>query len=133
MEVLTHEEIGQISSVCEQTDSERTTDKCTAVPEHLRDLYSRRSVNLNTVEREKAKFSFLTWYADLFSKPDIDIGQTDLVEHALDTGGQRPRRFPFAERQAAAEALKTLLDNLMLLRGGGGVGWGWSAVCQDMV
>ena len=81
-------------------------------------MFVRSFENSNDLEQQKLA-QFLTSYADVFSKSDPDKGQTDLVEHAIDTGDappvrQRPRRFPFAHRQASAETLKTLLDNCLV-------------------
>ncbi len=118
IEILTNEELTQMTGTDKQTDNVGTSSKCINVPEHLTDLFVRSSENLNDLEQQKLT-QFLTSYADVFSKSDTDIGQTDLVEHAIDTGDappvrQRPRRFPFAHTQTAAETLKALLDNSLV-------------------
>lgn len=117
-EILSNEELSQISAINKETENIGTPNNCVDVPEHLADLYARSLENLNNFERQKLA-QFLTSYADVFSKSDSDIGQTDIVQHTIDTGDappvrQRPRRFPFAHRQAAAETLKTLLDNSLV-------------------
>ncbi len=54
-------------------------------------------------------------FQDVFSKGDDDLGQTDLVEHRIDTGNARPirqrlRRQPNCNQEEIAKQVKDLVD-----------------------
>ena len=55
----------------------------------------------------------------VFSKGDWDLGQTDTVEHTVDTGNakpikQAPRRIGPEQKRAADEIIKDLLDRKLI-------------------
>ena len=58
----------------------------------------------------------LTRYDDVFSRGAYDMGRTSLVEHAIDTGSQRPirqglRRHPIAHLDTIDEQVEGLIQN----------------------
>ncbi len=59
IEILTNEELTQITGIDKQTNNVGTSNKCTNVPEHLTDLFVRSSENLNDLEQQKLA-QFLT-------------------------------------------------------------------------
>ena len=59
--------------------------------------------------------NLLQEFEDVFSKDDYDLGQTDLVEHRIDTGGHRPfrqtlRRHPVAQLPVIDEHVEQMLQ-----------------------
>lgn len=64
--------------------------------------------------RQATKAKNLLWnFSDLFSKNSADIGRTDLVKHAINTGDvapikQRPRRIPFAREKEVEEMIEDM-------------------------
>ena len=55
-------------------------------------------------------------YQDVFAKDKNDLGQTNLVQHRINTGEARPikqpiRRIPFAKRQVAENEVQRMIDN----------------------
>ena len=60
-----------------------------SVPEHLTDLAERSAVELSADQRREME-AMLCCYADVFSKNDLDLGRTDLVEHHINTGDAVP-------------------------------------------
>ncbi|KAK3082555.1 hypothetical protein FSP39_002615 [Pinctada imbricata] len=83
------------------------------LPYHLQDLYERSIVHLT--EKQKADLkSLLIKYQDIFSKSSQDIGQTNAVQHRINTGAaspirQPPRRLPFGKREIEKEEIQKML------------------------
>ena len=70
------------------------------VPEHLRELYEKSAKGKSKEQKRKIHNLFLD-HQNVFAKDEFDIGQTNLVEHTIDTGDSRPvkqppRRMPLA-------------------------------------
>ena len=70
------------------------------VPEHLRELYEKSAKGKSEEQKRKIHNLFLD-HQNVFAKDEFDIGQTNLVEHTIDTGDfrpvkQPPRRMPLA-------------------------------------
>ena len=61
--------------------------------EHLQSLFQSLPEDLTQEQRAKAE-EFIRSNASLFSKSEFDIGRTDLVQHRIDTGSNRPFRQP---------------------------------------
>ena len=71
------------------------------------------STELLTPPQRQELLSFLHHHHDAFVLDDIERGETDLVEMAIDTGQAQPRRcpprrMPFAVRQEVASQLKNM-------------------------
>ena len=54
-------------------------------------------------------------YADVFASSDVDLGQTAVVQHTINTGEaapimQRPHRIPYCERPKLKGEVHRLLD-----------------------
>ena len=68
-------------------------DEIDAIPEHVKDLYARSTTHLDLVERIILA-QFITEYADIFAKDDMDLGRCTILEHEIDTGDAKPIRQP---------------------------------------
>ena len=71
------------------------------LPEHLTELYEAICQNVDDTDELSTIRKLLIIFQDGFSKGKFDLGQTSVVEHAIDTGSshpikQRPRRTPVA-------------------------------------
>ncbi|MCG8077974.1 MAG: retroviral-like aspartic protease family protein, partial [Candidatus Thiodiazotropha taylori] len=87
-------------------------DLLQSVPEHLKDLYDRSTVNLTEDEKQKVA-SLLCNHQDTFSCNEWDIGVTHLTEHAIKTEGKGPirlppRRVPLAYADKEKEAIEDM-------------------------
>ena len=91
-----------------------------SVPSHVEDLYERAGRGQLTPEQRKSLADLLSEYEDVFSKDDLDIGQTQLVQHSIPTlEGARPLRQPPHRLGPAKEAeaerqVKKLLEQGMI-------------------
>ena len=63
------------------------------VPEHLGELYE-KSIKGKSEEQKRKIHNLLLDYQNIFAKDEFDIGQTNLVEHTIDTGNSRPVKQP---------------------------------------
>nr|XP_034339273.1 uncharacterized protein LOC117693135 [Crassostrea gigas] len=63
------------------------------VSNHLMSLYEASSQLLSETEKETFT-KFLRQYQETFSKDEWDLGQTDLMEHEIDTGDSKPIKQP---------------------------------------
>ena len=63
------------------------------VPEHLRELYEKSTKGKSEEQKRKIRNLFLD-HQNVFPKGEFDIGQTNLVEHTIDTGDSRPVKQP---------------------------------------
>jgi len=58
--------------------------------------------------------SLINKYQDIFSYSEFDLGQTDLTEHRIDTGDNRPFRQPLRPQpRAQLPAVDRLLDGML--------------------
>ncbi len=70
------------------------------VPSHLEDMVNSIAVEMSEVEREQVMCT-LEKYQAAFSRNELDLGITNMVEHTIDVGDHRPikqppRRVPIA-------------------------------------
>ncbi|KAK3105091.1 hypothetical protein FSP39_017124 [Pinctada imbricata] len=84
------------------------------LPDHLQDLFERSIVHLTEDQKADLK-SLLIKYQDIFSKSSQDIGQTNAVQHRINTGTappirQPPRRLPFGKREIEKEEIQKMLE-----------------------
>ena len=82
------------------------------VPDHLTDVHTRASTDLNPQEKMQLA-SLLNKFGDSFSCGEWDLGLTNLAEHAIETGNaapikQHPRRVPLAHAEAEKQAIEDL-------------------------
>lgn len=88
------------------------------VPEHLACLIETVSSSLSSNQKQQVA-SLITEYSDVFVSPDGKVGQTDLVEHYIDTGDWKPfklpiKRIPIFKRAAVeVEVDKMLNQNII--------------------
>ncbi|XP_074658622.1 uncharacterized protein LOC141911531 [Tubulanus polymorphus] len=68
-------------------------DPKTSVPDHVQQLYETSIEHLNPTEATRFA-ELLTKHSNAFSKTDEDLGQTDLVQHEVNTGDHAPIRQP---------------------------------------
>ena len=84
------------------------------LPYHLQNLYDRSIISLTETEKQKFR-ELLLEYQGIFSKDEWDLGQTNLAEHEIDTGNNRPvkqppRRVPIALAEEERKAIIELKD-----------------------
>ena len=84
------------------------------VPEHLQDLFQRSKEHLTEVQGLKVA-ELLNRYSDVFTKNDMDMGQTDMVKHSIKTGDtsairQPFRRLPVVQQQEAERQVTEMLE-----------------------
>ena len=77
----------------EDTLKQMIIDEIEAIPEHVKDLYARSTTHLDLVECIILA-RFITEYADVFAKDDLDLGCCTVLEHEIDTGDAKPIRQP---------------------------------------
>ena len=87
-------------SVKKRDKIRRVKESSIEAPQHLHQLYSKASENLNK-EQSRVVLNTLQQYGDVFSKHEFDLGLTSLTEHTIDVGNHRPikqapRRVPTA-------------------------------------
>ncbi|XP_061190394.1 uncharacterized protein LOC133198299 [Saccostrea echinata] len=82
-----------VESVHQVEPHSKTQTKSSKLPEHLAILLDKSSNQLNGKEKKKIE-SLLLEFEDIFMKPDGKLGQTDLVEHSIDTGCESPIKVP---------------------------------------
>lgn len=118
---------GQVAAMCEaagkicednidennsvKLDAGTSTDS-EAVPEHLQPLLNSCTDNL-TPEQIKRVRHTLCKYSAAFAKSKYDLGQTDLVQHRINTGDatpvkQTPHRMAITKRAAAKEEVERM-------------------------
>lgn len=83
--------------------------------EHLQELYKRSSENLSHSQANKLE-QVLIEFQDIFVGQDGILGQTNVVEHTIDTDESKPiklplRRVPIAQRQIVESELDKMLKN----------------------
>lgn len=75
----------------------------------LQEIMHRSSGDLDTEQQEQL-WELLVEFQDCFACDEVDLGQTSLVQHNIDTGEamairQRPRRMPLGRQEAAEQTL----------------------------
>ena len=98
--------------VLQSCHNERIEDLDGEVPEHLRELYQRSILKLNTNQQQQVR-TLLCEFSDLFSRGQHDLGRTDVIQHQINTGDatplrQPPRRMPLARRREAQQAVEEM-------------------------
>ena len=93
-------------------DADKIEHSSQALPDHLRDLYSRSVDGLNP-ERRTQICKLLCEFSDVFSKGPQDLGRTDVIQHRINTQDavpirQPPRRLPLAKQQEATPAIEEM-------------------------
>ncbi|MBV2113416.1 MAG: hypothetical protein KUF82_20885, partial [Candidatus Thiodiazotropha sp. (ex Ctena orbiculata)] len=83
------------------------------LPEHLRVITDNASDRLTMKEKQKLS-DLLSQYQEIFMAPDGLLGQTDLVEHEIETENHRPikippRRIPIFKRDQVDQELNKML------------------------
>ena len=109
--------LGTLSVVDKEEIENQPTYSCERyreVPEHLKDLLARSTKDLPENYHENV-VELLTEFQDIFVKHDGDLGRTNLVEHHIDTGRQRPirqrpRKHPLGQREEIKEQVSKMLD-----------------------
>lgn len=100
----------------ELEESPRPGDICKGqLPEHLHELYDDICENVTDSEELQNILKLLSDFQGSFSKGKDDLGQTSIVEHAIDTADahpikQRPRRTPLAFRGEEEKEIKSMLE-----------------------
>ena len=77
----------------EDTLKQMLIDEIDVIPEHIKDLYARSTTHLDLVECIILA-QFITEYADVFAKDDLDLWCCTVLEHEIHTGDAKPIRQP---------------------------------------
>ena len=126
--IYTNEPIGTCESyyeqeaphigICQniQLGSEELLSK--SLPSHLQDLFERGIVHLPSNDQEKQQ-ELHTKYQDVFARSNDDLGQTDRVQHRINTGTakqirQAPRRLPLGKREIEMAEIDKMLDRSVI-------------------
>jgi hypothetical protein len=85
----------------------------------LQDLFERSIVHLSSNDQEKLQ-ELLTKYQDVFARSNDDLGQTDRVQHRINTGTakpirQAPRRLPLGKREIEKANIDKVLDRKVIV------------------
>ena len=86
------------------------TGKSEETPEHLKDLLNRSTEEISQCYHAHVS-ELLTEFQDIFVKQDGELGRTNLVQHHIDTGNQRPiRQRPLGQRDEIKRQVNEMLD-----------------------
>ena len=101
-EICTGDKVKTMNSSCQHK-----------LPDHLQVLLENSSKKLSATEKQQLS-ELLIKYEDIFIKPDGVLGQTDLVEHDIETGDSKPikippRRIPIFKRNQVDEELEKMI------------------------
>ena len=92
-----------------QPDSEATPN---ASPDHVAPIIDRVDSSVPTATKERLR-NLLTNYEDVFSRDEYDLGSTNIVQHHIDTGDNRPFRQPLRPQpRAQLPVIDRLLDEM---------------------
>ena len=85
------------------------------LPAHLKIVWDANVASLSD-EQKQTFFNLLIRHQSVFAKSKYDLGRTDLVQHEIFTGDNRPikqaaRRLPLNKREEAEKQVKEMLDN----------------------
>ena len=94
--MIAHKQVAHVN-LCVQSDSPRPAG-VNPQPPHLKDLYTRSTVNLNEEEAQEVHL-LLCEFANVFSKGPGDFERTDLVKYKIDTGDAAPIRQSSTQQQ----------------------------------
>ena len=80
------------------------------LPDHLMTILENTSSKLTETQKQNLAATLLK-YEDTFIEPDGELGQTDVVEHEIETGDHKPikippRRIPIFKRQQVMRNLR---------------------------
>ena len=86
-----------------------------AMPEHVKELYERSTTHLE-LHQQIILAKFITKFADIFAKDDMDLGCFTAVQHEIDTGDAKPvhQRMhctPLGFAKEEEKCLKKMLDS----------------------
>jgi hypothetical protein len=103
------EEVVDVDSECDENKIDETK-----LLEHLQCLLDKVSPKVISEQKLKIKYLLID-YQDIFRGPDGNLGHTDLVQHAIDTGNAKPvmlptRRVTIAQRKIIEKELETNVD-----------------------
>ncbi|XP_060067597.1 uncharacterized protein LOC132547811 [Ylistrum balloti] len=103
--------VGKLNSVGAVHTIGSRADTNQQLPEHLVNLVENVSPKLSLYQKQNVR-NLVSEYQDIFMSPDGKLGQTSVVEHEIDTGGQIPIKLP-ARRLSPAqkETVEIELDN----------------------
>ncbi|XP_076247766.1 uncharacterized protein LOC143187432 [Calliopsis andreniformis] len=88
------------------------TEEKRGIPEHLRELFERCSMEL-TANQQSRFADLLEEFRDVFAKNPDEVGRCEIVQHRINTGDhapikQAPRRLPLNRRQEVDQLLEKM-------------------------
>ena len=113
-----HSVLGQLEDIEEIYSGDNVMTENSAdqskLPDHLQILLDNASDKLSATEKQQL-LEVLAKYEDIFIKPDGVLGQTNLVEHDIETGDSKPikippRRIPIFKRNQVDEELEKMIS-----------------------
>lgn len=83
-------------------------------PDHLKCLLDGCPTDLTSENKQKLK-DLIVEFQDIFSSPEGPLGRTQLVEHEINTGNQKPvkippRRLPWSQKEIIDNEIDTMLE-----------------------
>jgi len=105
--------ISPLQPACMVTPDQPEVQETTSdPPSHLVAIMDRVDSSLPAQAKERLH-SLLSAYGDVFSKDEFDLGCTNIVQHRIDTGDNRPFRQPLRPQpRAQLPVIDSLLDEM---------------------
>lgn len=106
-----------VSSIIAPTNSTEHVGEKTSgneFPDHLKGLLDGCPTDLTSENKQKLK-DLIVEFQDIFSSPEGPLGRTQLVEHEINTGNQKPvkippRRLPWSQKEIIDNEIDTMLE-----------------------
>lgn len=109
------------TSDCHRTRTVKSTNLAnTPMPDHIQEMYHSCIKDLSPDEAKSVNILFLK-HAAVFSKSKSDLGNTDIIQHRINTGlappiRLPPRRVPMAMKEAVDAEVQRLIDTDLVVR-----------------
>ncbi|MCG7883681.1 MAG: reverse transcriptase family protein, partial [Candidatus Thiodiazotropha endolucinida] len=90
------------------------------IPDHMQEMYEECVCNLSGEEEEAVKLLLLK-HSAVFSMSKSDLGNTDIIQHRINTGLAPPirlpqRRVPMAMKEAVDAEVQRLIDTNLVVK-----------------
>ena len=107
------QEVMAISEEKMKSGVDKERKKPNTVEEHIDNIMAEVHPSVDVEQRDRLR-SLLIQYGDILSIDEMDMGLTDMIQHEIDTGDERPvrqqlRRTPLAHQQIVEEHVQAML------------------------
>ena len=88
-------------------------EKNIALQRQIEIMVAQADATINDADRDRLRL-LLSKYSDVISIDEMDLGRTDMIEHAIDTGSARPtrqtlRRVPLSHQKLIDDQVELML------------------------